>query len=467
MISLEMGSFKDPEGRVFYRDNEVFRSLSDVAADRICRLVKQGILEDLVANNLVVPTKFLPACEAGFDTNEFGAHVLKHDRIPFFVYPYEFSFDMLKDAGLLTLELLETCLDHDLILKDGTAFNTTFREGRMAFVDVLSIDDYNPTQPWNGYGQFCREYLFPLMLSGYKRIDFQSILRGTLSGVSPTDMSSLLSLRDMLRAGGIKHVLLQGVIERLQQKTVPKANAGKAGLSFPKQAIVANVRGLRRLLNKMSYKPRWTPWQSYTDHSSYSQEEIEGKSTFIKIGLSMLAANHVVDIGANTGTYSLLAADQAELVVAIDSDAAAVNNLYLHCRDCGIRNVVPIVADLMNPSPSLGWELTERASLFERLDSDSFMFMALAIVHHICITNNVPIERFVQQLAAISDKGIVEWVEKEDEMVQVLLKNRKDIFSEYSWENFKKSLERHFAIKKVLDIKNGKRRLCVVGPRVG
>ena len=214
MLDYDKGSFKDPEGRVFYFRGRVFRRLSTSARSRMRRLTDSGDLRALIDAGLLLPCRLVSFEETGLAEDEVGAEVIEHVPIGVQTYPYEWSFTMLQDAALLTLDLLEACMDRKLILKDATPFNVVLHEGRFLFIDVLSIVDYDENEPWEGYGQFCREFLFPLMLMAYKGVDFRPWFRGTLTGMHVADLDRIFGFRDYWRRGVLKHVKVQAHLER-------------------------------------------------------------------------------------------------------------------------------------------------------------------------------------------------------------------------------------------------------------
>ncbi|MDJ0893612.1 MAG: methyltransferase [Alphaproteobacteria bacterium] len=457
-------SFRDPEGRVFEAEGRVFRSLSDGALERMEALWKDGVLEALADDGLIIPTQFLTAEQFTPPVNGCGPALLEHARVPVVSYPYEWSFDMLRDGALLTLDLLERCLDHDLILKDGTALNVMPVGARMTFIDVLSIDVYEPGQPWEGYTQFCQEFLFPLMLTAYKEVDFRALLRGATSGVTASELAHLARLRDWIRPGFFKHVVLQAMLARSMEKKDLAVRGAFNKTVLPKAALQTTIRGLKRVIELLDFAPGDSTWIGYAEEHSYDAEARAAKLDFVRNAVRRLAPASLVDIGCNVGEYSMLAAADAKRVVALDVDPACVNALYLRLRDDSYRDrVLPLVADLTNPSPTQGWALVERPGLLGRVQSDAFL--ALALVHHICISANVPLQAFVDVLRQIAPVGVVEWVDKSDDMVQRLLRNRKDVFAEYTWDQFKAAVETAFHLASVQDSHGGRRKLCLLTPR--
>ena len=462
-LSFDPGSFKDPEGRVFYHDGRVFRTLSADARARIVRVGSDGTLTELIDRGLMIDAGLVDTESLGLDRSILGETVLRQRRLPMISYPHEWSFEMLRDGALVTLDLLEACLAKDLILKDATAFNVTADSGRMVFFDVLSIDDYTDSHPWDGYAQFCREFLFPLMLTSYKGVEFQPWFRGTLQGLPVRQFARLMSLRDRLRPGVLKHAVLQAGLERSFSESDVEVRSSFKSVKFAKGMILANISGLRKLIRGLPYEVGDSVWGAYAATHSYNTADYAQKRDFVAGAIGRLAPSTVVDLGGNIGDYSLLVAPQVERVVCVDIDPACINTLYKRVRADAIANVVPIVGDLLNPSPWLGWALNERRDLFSRIRSDAFL--ALALVHHICIGGNVPIDSFAKQLADIAPEGVVEWVDKDDAMVQRLLRNRSDVFADYSWDSFRAALEAHFTIAETRDSHEGRRRLCLLRAR--
>ncbi len=460
------GSFRDPEGRVFIRANGVFRTLSFNAVSRMRQLLNSNFIVKLIAEGLVIPTKMVETKELGLSSSEFGNYVLEHEKISLVTYPYEWSFDMLRDAALTQLKIMEMGLNEGYILKDGTAFNNLYRNGKMCFIDILSIDSYVEGQPWEGYTQFCQEFLFPLMLTSYKKVEFQSWWRGTMKGLTLPDFNSLLSLRDVFRNGVFKHVVLQSILEKSFQKQKKSLTVTFKNNIFPKQSLKNLIQNLRNIIEKMKYSNQKSIWVAYADDNSYEKRDRLIKEEFIKKSMQQILPNRIVDLGANTGYYSKIVAEHAALVISVDLDPTCINNLYLNLRSNNLNNrkIISLVGNLINPSPAQGWDLQERDNLLVRLlQSDAFI--ALAVVHHICISSNIPLEFFVAFLRKIASCGVVEWVDPSDSMVQFMLRNRANIFNEYTWENFKTLLEKYFSILQVVDVQNSTRKLCLLGKK--
>ncbi|MFQ5953485.1 MAG: hypothetical protein ACE5JZ_00300 [Kiloniellales bacterium] len=458
---LDPGSFKDPEGRVIVHRGEVYRTLTEDAARRM--RASRETLEALCRDGRLIATRLVSRDEAGLPAGVGGETLLHHERVPVITYPFEWSFDMLREAALCTLEVLETCLERGLILKDASAYNVAFHRGRMVFIDTLSIDAYAEGEPWDGYAQFCREFLFPLMLTAYRGVEFQPWFRGRLNGLALADLARLLTWRDLLRKGVLRHVVLQRRLERWFAGADMEIRGRFRDIRFSKGMILANLRGLRKVVASLAYRAAESHWLDYTEKSSYSDEERAQKADFVGRALDRLAPAQVVDLGCNIGDHALIAAGRAAQVVAADLDPACVNTLYRRLGADDVRNVTPMVADLLNPSPGLGWDLRERSPLFDRIRSDAFL--ALALVHHVAIDGNVPLAAFLDRLSDIAPAGVVEWVDKQDGMVRRMLRNRTDVFPDYDWAHFERLLRERFTLAEVAESHQGQRKLCLVLPR--
>ena len=457
---FDPGSFKDPEGRVFEHKGMILRTLSSSAAERMAALERDGSLTALTRRGLLVQSELMRAEDIDCELAAVSEMLMRHSKIPIVSYPSEWSFDMMREAALVTLDMLIECIGRNLTLKDGTAFNVTFHEGRMQFFDTLSIDRYVEGAPWEGYTQFCREFLFPLMLTSYRGIEFQPFVKASITGIPVQDMSRLLGFPEKLRMSVLKHVSLQNKLERSFAGTEKEMRLSFKGAMFSGAMIKANATSLHKTISKLKYRVKDSVWGDYESNNSYSEEDSTTKKAFVLEAVDQLKPRQVVDLGGNTGNYSLHIASAVDRVVCLDIDPVAVNRLYGRIRKKGVSNVVPMVGNLLNPTPSSGWNLNERKSLLVRLQCDAFL--ALALIHHLCIAGNVPILKVMEVLYNIAPAGVVEWVDKSDPMVKKMLRNRVDVFADYNWEHFRVETEKFFNIVAVKETHGGSRRLCLL-----
>jgi SAM-dependent methyltransferase len=464
MIRFDPASFKDPAGRVFYPDDHgdwIGRTLTPGALAHLQAAERAGLLSALVADGLLVESEVVLRGDLGIAGPGVGLQVLKQRRIPFVSYPYEWSFEMLRDAALVTLAIMDRALDAGFVLKDATGFNILFDGVAPKLVDVPSIEPYVEGRVWSGYAQFCRSFLFPLLLSAYRDVDVQALLRGTLGEVPVGFAANLFGLRDYSRPGVLKDVMLQARLERTFGRSTGAVREETSARAYPKALLVANVRRLRTLVQGLKRPGSQSEWSAYDEDCTYTDVDRAAKQSFVTRALGDRRLARVVDLGCNTGTYSRLALACAAQVVALDVDSKAIDRLYRQATR-GAR-LSPVVANLLNPTPAMGWALHERRSLFERLSSNAFL--ALALIHHLRITGGVPLGAIVTQLLAIAPEGIVEWVDKEDAQVQAMLALRPDVYDDYAWPTFEALIAERGEVVAVYDTHGGLRRLCHVRAR--
>ena len=459
--TLEPGSFRDPDSRVFYTGDAVYRALSKEGLDDYRALQEAGLLEDprIVATELAHDA---PELDARLVKETAG--VLRHERIPFVSYPYEWTFSMLKDAGLLQLDLLLAALERDLVLKDSTPYNVQFRGARALFVDVGSFERLRPGEPWAGYRQFCMLYLYPLLLQALKGVRFQPWLRGSLEGITATEMRGLMSARDRFRRGLPTHVFLHARLERRYADRGGEVREDLRRAGFRKALIVANVRKLRALVQRLHWDPPAGVWTAYGARNSYSDADVARKEDFVRDAARACSPRLVWDIGANNGRYSRLAAEHARTVVAIDADQGPLELLYRELRDEGDERILPLTIDLADPSPGLGWRGLERGALAVRGQPD--LVLALALVHHLTISANVPVREVVDWLAGLGSALVVEFPTREDPMVQTLLApKREGLHPDYELGHFERCLAEAFTIERSERLGSGTRVLFFARPK--
>lgn len=460
-FNFEKGSFKDPEGRIAYSSGRILRLFSEQAAQRFQKLSQDGRLLELVRSGLLIPYTLRSAEELEIDPSPYSSFVLEHPPLRFISYPYEWSFSMLQDAALTNLELMRACLKQGLSLKDATPFNVALFEGKMIFIDSLSITDLQEGKPWPAYGQFCREFLFPLLLTAYRGIDFQEYLRSSLTGIDVSTIAAFFPWTTWHRKGVFKHVVVQNELERQFKGQNISFEKNKQIPHFPPELLVRLINSLYALVKSLHNKKE-SKWSHYSSQNSYDEKDNEIKKSFIKKVFSQRPGKRLIDLGCNTGNYSLDLHDKFDLIIGIDADPLCIDHLYLKIKDQKIRNYYPIVNNLLNPSPTLGWDLQERKSILERVSPDSFL--ALALIHHICISGNVPLAMCIAHLRKFGKTGVIEWVDKKDSMVKRLLLNREDIFEDYNWDNFINQLELHFSVGEIVETHGGHRKLVQLNP---
>lgn len=410
--------------------------------------------------------------------------VLRPDPVDFVSYPYEWCPGQLRDAALTTLRALDLALDHGMSLRDASAYNVQFQAGRPVLIDTLSFEEVREGRPWAAYRQFCQHFLAPLALAARVDVRLLDLLRSHVDGV-PVDLASrLLPRRTWLRPGLLTHLHLQARAQRRYAGRGP----GAAGASFSLRAFRGLVDSLRGAVQGLDWAPGRTTWSAYyaeADH--YTSAAMTHKAEVVAGFLERVGPATVWDLGANTGRFSRLAAAGGARVVALDADPAAVEAAWREVRGAtrrevpeeaggelagtvqagtgADRRVLPLVMDLANPSPPLGWAGEERDSLVARGPAD--LVLALALVHHLAIAHNVPLARLAGFLARLSRWLVVEFVPREDQRVRQMLAGREETFPGYSQAGFEAAFGRHWTPQEQARLRESDRVVYLMRAREG
>ena len=451
-------SFRDPSGFVFTRAGVLYRQVNRVFQHEFEAVTASGLYQELARDRLLVPHRTVALDLAA--TAEAAA-VLQPEPVRFISYPYEWSFGQLRDAALLTLEIQERALAKGLTLRDASAYNVQFDAGRPVFIDTLSFEPRKEGAPWAAYRQFCEHFLVPLALMSRVDMDLGSLLRTHLDGIPLELGARLLGARGWLRPGLLFHVQLHALAQRRYRDRPLEAGVARRGVSA--QTVRGLGRSLRSVVEGLAWDPGGTEWSDYTSDNNYSDEAARSKRTLVAGMLAGRGACTVWDLGANTGEYSRAALAVAEHVVAFDLDPAAVERNYRQVRAEGERAVLPLRMDLTNPSPALGWAHRERLSLEQRGPADALL--ALALVHHLAIGHNLPLERIAGFLARLGRTLIIEFVPKSDSQVQRMLRSRPDIFPRYTREGFEAAFRTSFRIDAVTPVAGSERLMYLMTAR--
>ena len=457
-MRAEPGSFRDRQSRVFYENGEVLRSLSSEALADWELLSGSDVFARFSEARRLVATELIVGSE--FDGRWSG--LLRHERIPFVSYPYEWTFGMLKDAALLELDLVLAALDEGLILKDGTPFNVQWRGATPVFIDVGSFTRLTQGEPWAGYRQFCMQFLYPLLIHAYRGLPFQPWLRGSLEGMEPRVCRRLLSFRDFFRAGVVSHVLLHERLERRYGARGGNTGAELAAAGFDSALVKANITRLRRLVARLEPRDEPSQWSDYMLDNSYASDEADRKAEVVRAAAAGLRPKLVWDLGCNDGRYSRIAAEHAEYTVALDADHRTVDALYKSLAADGVDRVLPLVMDVADPSPALGWRNEERKTLTERGTPD--LVICLAVVHHLVITRNIPLESFLDWLRSVGRTLLIEFPSEHDPMVQRLLAAKREGHPDYQRSVFDHLVRQMFTVEQQTDISET-RTMVLAHPR--
>ncbi|HEY7482123.1 MAG TPA: hypothetical protein VH680_16540 [Gemmatimonadales bacterium] len=455
-------SYRDPSGFVYTRDGRLYRQVNRVFQDRFKAFLDSGFYTELEERRMLVAHREAPLSLAA---SPDAVAVLEPERVEFVSYPYEWSFGQLRDAALLTLELQERALARGFTLRDASSYNVQFVRGHPLFIDTLSFEPREEGAPWTGYRQFCEHFLVPLALMSKVDVRTGALLRSNLEGI-PLDLGSrLLPRASWLRPGLLFHVHLHAWVQRryADRGAGQVARNGGSQRGVTASAALGLVRSLRGAIESLDWSPSGTEWAQYTEDNNYSDQAARSKRAAVIELLQGLQARTAWDLGANTGEYSRAAREVVPSVLAFDLDPAAVERNYRRVKADNETGILPLLLDLTNPSPALGWAHRERLSLEERGPAD--VLLALAVVHHLAIGHNLPLDRITSFLARVGRKLIIEFVPKSDSQVRRLLRDRPDIFPDYTLEGFEAAFRSRFDIERAIPVAESERRLYLMTAR--
>jgi ribosomal protein L11 methylase PrmA len=448
------GSFRDPSGFLFWHHGVIYRQVGNGFRAAYDQMVESGFFRSAVEAGELLDHQEVEPTDLPVEGNVYK--VLRPEQLGFISYPYEWSFSQLKDAALLTLALHQRALQFGLWLKDASAYNVQFRDARPVFIDTLSFETYPEGQPWIAYQQFCKHFLAPLLLMARRHVDLNRLLRGFIDGI-PLEMASrLLPGVSWLSPAPLMHVHLHARSLRAYADR-PEAAARKRIRLVSRTGMLGLVDNLESAIRRLDWKPQGTEWVNYYENTNYSEEALENKKSIVREFLDKSRPGSVWDFGANTGVFSRLASERGIPTVSFDMDPAAVEKNYRQIRDAGETHLLPLLMDLTNPSPSLGWDFSERMSLRARGPCD--LAMALALVHHLAIGNNVPLGRIAEFFHGVCRSLIIEFVPKSDSQVERLLASRQDIFPGYTRQGFEGAFASYFEQQMCAPVSGSERML--------
>lgn len=430
------GSFRDPSGFLFTENGILYRQVNRKYRDDYEKLTGSGLYGRLVEAGLLIPHE---------ETDQSGItpeawKVIRPERVPFISYPYEWSFSQLKDTALLTLDIQQAALDAGMTLKDASAYNVQFHRGKPVFIDTLSFETYREGKPWEAYRQFCQHFLAPLFLMSRTDIRMNQLLKIYIDGV-PLDLAArLLPASTKWNFSALMHIHLHA---RSQKKYEHEGVAGKT-VQIPLRNLKALIISLRSAVSGLKLPKQGTEWGEYYTFTNYSDDSFKHKAEIIGRFTEAARPATLWDLGANTGLFTRIAAGKGVNCVAFDIDPLAVEANYRQVKQEGTKNLLPLVTDLTNPSPALGWNNEERPGFSGRTLPDAVM--ALALIHHLAISNNLPFRKIASFFAGLCPTLIIEFVPKSDSQVKKLLESRTDIFGEYNEEAFVREFGNFFEI---------------------
>ena len=439
---------------MFSKDGILYRQVSSSYREHYDLLMKSGLYTALVDEGLLVSHVEMDSIEPPAD--EYYK-VIKPEPVRFVSYPYEWCFSQLKDAALLTLKAMRKSIEYGMVLKDASAYNIQFIGSRPVMIDTLSFEKYVEGRPWVGYRQFCQHFLAPLALMKYRDIRFSQFLRAYIDGIPLDFASSALPFITKMKLSLLFHIHLHS---KFQKGYSDKGKNIDKSKKVSHVGFLGTLDSLETAIRSLTWKHSETEWGNYYSFTNYDEESFEHKRSLVGNYLKHTGSGMVFDLGGNRGEFSKVASDLGRYTVSLDIDPVAVETNYINCKNSGETGLLPLLHDLSNPSPALGWAHEERMSLTERGPADTVL--ALALIHHLAISNNLPLNKIASWFASLGESLIIEFVPKEDSQTQILLSSREDIFTDYNENAFKEAFSKHFTILESEKIKHSHRTLYLM-----
>lgn len=436
-LKQEYSSYKDADGFVFYENDKVYRKINSCFLQHYQTLKSKRIYDVLIEQKLLI----------NFREEKRGEELyLETERIPIITYPYEWSFEQLKQAALLQLKLMEVCLLHDAILKDASPFNVQFRNNKACFIDLLSIEPYEEGKPWLAYKQFCEFFLSPLLLSSYHSGNWNKLLMIYPEGIPLKHTASLLPFKARFNSLSLFHIITHSKFSKGGNKSSQK--------KISKTKITSIINHLKIGIEELKSFEKESNWSDYQNNLPYSKEELQTKKKSVQQLMADKQYTTILDVGANHDLFAEAFISSAQNIVAIDTDDLVVDHLFKKSISKP-GNFIPLNVDITMVSPDLGINLKERKSFFERVQPD--LTIALAVIHHLFHTRNIPLNYLAEIFNTCSRDLMIEFVSESDEQfIKIQNNNNKHIYNKAAFE---KAFAEYFIINSIIEIKITKRYL--------
>ncbi len=444
-------SFRDPAGSVFIRDGIVYRAIFEEYRKHYETLINSGLYQMLIEEKSLIPHEEVSTEKAFSEAYK----IIRPQQLELISYPQEWCFLQLKEAALLTLNIQLTALQHGMVLKDASPYNIQFLNAQPILIDTLSFEQYNDGDPWIAYRQFCELFLAPLVVMSVKDIDL-NLLRLYPQGVPLTLAVKMIPWRKRIKPSIYLNLVLHGRLQRRQGNLAMNTEPQKAKVS--KRAMLGHTEMLIRAVQKLEpHKRQHGEWNTYYEENLLSNEYLKEKEFVIEGLLQQIKPGCVFDLGSNTGNFSSLASKYAREVIALEKDAMCSELFAQKVKKDGVKNIMPLLFDIMEPLSTAGWESSERLTLWQRQRSD--LVMALAVLHHISIGENVPYEKISSLFLKLGRQLLIEFVAPDDPNAKRLLRYKSSLMNRISKADFIKAFEHDWKIVGEFSLKSARRTI--------
>jgi len=444
-------SYRDPSGFIFNYNGQVYRQVNQLYKRDFDKCLQSGLYEHLISSNKLISHQILAE-----NLNQSGEWytTLKPDNIPFIAYPYEWCFEMWKDAALLTLDITCEAIKYGMLLKDASAYNLQWHRGRMMFIDSLSFEVYDTSKPWIAYKQFCEHFLAPLALMHYLKTPIQNMFLGYANGIPVTVAKKFLPFRSKLNLHTFLHLHFHG-------KQQSKKQVGSQSTSPFSDSKLKNIlSSLYNAINDFRFDDQTGVWSEYYKEASTRINYLDIKKDIVLNWVEKMSIKTVIDLGANEGEFSETLSFRKIFTICVDFDHYSINKIYKKSKTLNNSFLYPILMDLTQPSPGIGVNNIERSSFIERTSMD--LVLALALIHHLVIGKNLSFDDIAILFSNLGKNLIVEYIPKHDEMIQLMFKSKNDIYHWYNEEAFLNIFKKHYEVIENAEIGKSGRKLFLM-----
>jgi hypothetical protein len=447
-ISPQRLSLHDPHGYVCHHKSKFYRVVLQNYQQNYDKLVGTNLFKTLIDKGLLISHSEVPLQDLGLENDNSVYKVLLPEQLDFISYPQEWSFSMLQDAAITTLEVQAKALEKGFVLKDASAYNIQFHKGKPVFIDTLSFEIYENGTAWQAYRQFCQHFLAPLYLMAYTDTQLNQLFGVMKDGIPLSLATKLLPLKARLNMGALWHIFFHAQAEDNTVKATVKENHSKQNKNFTLAFLQQLTESLLATIKKLGYKTK-AHWSQYYQ-VNVEAEYLANKITTINEFLGQSKTKYLWDLGTNTGDFSVLAMEKGIKTVSFDYDHDSIEVFYRKMKEDNKLSKLsplslPLILNLATPTAAGGWANTERKSWTERNLPDTLL--ALALIHHVRISDNIPLKEVAELFSKIAPQLIIEFVPKQDEKVRVLLQNKTDFYQDYTQESFEEIFKQYYTLK--------------------
>jgi ribosomal protein L11 methylase PrmA len=444
-------SFRDPSGYMFHDGPVLRRAVNPIYFPQYQKLKESGFFTTLIDKGLLIAHE-----ETSVSKDQI---IITPEKIPFITNPYEWSFEQFKHAALHTLKLQKYALSKGFILKDASAYNVTFHKGKPIFIDTLSFDFYEEGTPWRAYKQFITHFFGPLVLAKYHGTEIFKMMQTHIDGIPVKLIAAMLPQKTKLSSTLFTNIHLLAKMES-KHKEDYKAETKIAKLSRKAQNNILD--SLFNYIKNLKLNEA-TEWGDYYTKTNYEAAAFDAKKELIKDWTAALNPQRLIDIGGNDGTFARTVLDKVPHVIVTDIDSNSVDHNYRQVQKNKEINMLPFVCDMLQPAPGIGFNNTERASLIERLeDYEPDLTLALALIHHITLSGNVPFVKSAEFFAKFSKNLIIEFPKRDDSWAESLLVRKREFINHFDFYNeagFEAGFKQYFTLEKKETVAGTKRIL--------